>query len=174
MTQQNVLILGLLSLVLAGCGSKDTIPDPDPTESAGGSNDAMTDDYGSGGGLNDGENVPYDSMNEELANVIYFDYDSSELRPEDTDIVARHARQLGMNPGMTVRLEGHGDERGSREYNIGLGERRAQTVRRLLLIQGASASQVSTVSFGEERPAVEGSTEAAYAQNRRVEIAYTD
>jgi len=89
-------------------------------------------------------------------------------------LVARHARQLGMNSGMSVRLEGHGDERGSREYNIGLGERRAQTVRRLLLIQGASAAQVSTVSFGEERPAVEGSTEAAYAQNRRVEIKYTD
>ena len=79
-----------------------------------------------------------------------------------------------MNPNMTVRLEGHADERGSREYNIGLSERRAQTVRRLLLIQGASASQVSTVSFGEERPAVEGSSEAAYSQNRRVEFAYSD
>jgi peptidoglycan-associated lipoprotein len=173
MSQQNVLVLGLLSLVLAGCGSKDTIPDPDVSETAGGQSD-MDDDYGSGGGLQDGEDIPYDPMADELTSVIYFDYDSSELRPQDTDIVARHARQLGMNPNMTVRLEGHGDERGSREYNIGLGERRAQTVRRLLLIQGASSSQVSTVSFGEERPAVEGSTETAYSQNRRVEFAYTD
>ena len=75
---------------------------------------------------------------------------------------------------MTVRLEGHADERGSREYNIGLGERRAQAVRRMLLIQGASASQISTVSFGEERPAEFGSSEDAYAVNRRVVIQYTD
>jgi len=174
MSQQNVLILGLLSLVLAGCGSKDTIPDPDVSETAGDNDSGMTDDYGSSGGLTDGEQVAYDPMADELASVVYFDYDSSELRAEDTDIVARHARQLGMNPNMTVRLEGHADERGSREYNIGLSERRAQTVRRLLLIQGASASQVSTVSFGEERPAVEGSSEAAYSQNRRVEFAYSD
>lgn len=174
MSQQNVLILGLLSLVLAGCGSKDTMPDPDPNAETAGEMDQSVDDYDSSDGFQDGEDVAYDPMAEELTNVVYFDYDSSELRPQDTDIVARHARQLGMNPAMTVRLEGHGDERGSREYNIGLGERRAQTVRRLLLIQGASADQVSTVSFGEERPAVEGSTEAAYAQNRRVEIRYTD
>jgi len=73
-----------------------------------------------------------------------------------------------------VRLEGHADERGSREYNIGLGERRAQAVRRLLLLQGVSAGQISTVSFGEERPAADGSSESAYAQNRRVEIIYTN
>ena len=75
---------------------------------------------------------------------------------------------------MTVRLEGHADERGSREYNIGLGERRSQAVRRMLLIQGASAAQISTVSFGEERPAEFGSTEEAYAQNRRVVFQYLD
>jgi peptidoglycan-associated lipoprotein len=75
---------------------------------------------------------------------------------------------------LSVRLEGHADERGSREYNIGLGERRAQAVRRVLLIQGASASQISTVSFGEERPAAFGSDEGAWAQNRRVEVKYTN
>ena len=82
--------------------------------------------------------------------------------------------QLANNSGISVRLEGHADERGSREYNIGLGERRAQTVRRMLLIQGASAAQISTVSFGEERPAAFGNDEDAWAQNRRVEIKYTD
>jgi peptidoglycan-associated lipoprotein len=71
-----------------------------------------------------------------------------------------------------VRLEGHTDERGSREYNIGLGERRAQSVRRALLLQGASDAQLSTVSYGEERPAVAGHDEAAWSKNRRVEIVY--
>ena len=169
------LLLCVAALALAGCGGNDPLPDPDPTETAGGVDDgANSGEYGSGGGLGEGENVPYDAMAEDLATVIYFDYDSSEIRAEDTDLVAQHAQQLGANSGMSVRLEGHADERGSREYNIGLGERRAQTVRRLLLIQGASAAQVSTVSFGEERPAVDGTTEAAYSQNRRVEIRYTD
>ena len=82
--------------------------------------------------------------------------------------------QLANDPQLSVRLEGHADERGSREYNIGLGERRSQTVRRMLLIQGASASQISTVSFGEERPVAFGSTEEAYSQNRRVEFKYSN
>lgn len=174
MSQYKLVIIGLAAMALAGCGSKDTVPDPEPSDSIGNNEDSG--EFGSNNGLNDGELVPYDSGEdlEALDTVIYFDYDSSELRAEDTELVARHARQLGMNTGITVRLEGHGDERGSREYNIGLGERRAQTVRRLLLIQGASAAQVSTVSFGEERPAVEGSSEAAYSQNRRVEIKYTE
>jgi peptidoglycan-associated lipoprotein len=172
MPQHKLLILGLLAFVLAGCGSKDTVPDPEPTDTVSGdASDAG--DYGDDD-LTSGELVPYEPTTDEMGNVVYFEYDSSELRPEDTDIVASHARQLSMNSSLSVRLEGHADERGSREYNIGLGERRAQTVRRLLLIQGASASQVLTVSFGEERPAAEGSNEAAYAQNRRVEITYTD
>jgi peptidoglycan-associated lipoprotein len=173
MPQHKLLILGLLAFVLAGCGSKDTIPDPDPTDTVPGDSSSDTGDYGNEP-LTDGELVPYEPTADEMGNIVYFDYDSSELRQEDTDIVASHARELSMNSSLSVRLEGHADERGSREYNIGLGERRAQTIRRLLLIQGASASQVSTVSFGEERPAVEGSNEAAYAQNRRVEIAYTN
>lgn len=175
MPQYKLVILGLAALALAGCGGNDPVPDPEPNSTAGGpGDDASTGGYGSDG-LTDGEFISDDSFDaEELDNIIYFDYDSSEIRAEDTDLVARHARQLGMNTGMSVRLEGHADERGSREYNIGLGERRAQTVRRLLLIQGASADQVSTVSFGEERPAVDGNTEAAYSQNRRVEITYTN
>jgi peptidoglycan-associated lipoprotein len=174
MPQHKLLILGLLALVLAGCGSKDTVPDPDPVgDTVPGGDTGDTSGY-SNDPLTDGELVPYEPTASEMGNIVYFDYDSSELRPEDTDIVASHARELSMNSSLSVRLEGHGDERGSREYNIGLGERRAQTIRRLLLIQGASAGQVSTVSFGEERPAAEGSNEAAYAQNRRVEITYTN
>jgi peptidoglycan-associated lipoprotein len=104
--------------------------------------------------------------------TVYFDFDSSEIKGEGTDIVAAHAKYLAANPATRVRLEGHTDERGSREYNIGLGERRAQSVRRALLLQGAGDAQISTVSYGEERPAVAVHDEAAWAKNRRVEIIY--
>jgi peptidoglycan-associated lipoprotein len=103
---------------------------------------------------------------------VYFDFDSAEIRADSQTVVAAHARYLAGAPAQKVRLEGHADERGSREYNIGLGERRAQAVRRALLLQGVAEVQLSTVSYGEERPAVAGSDEQAYAANRRVEIVY--
>ena len=165
-----LLTVGFLSL--AGCGGS-TLPDPDRNSSttvgeSSASTDVYDDDY------DDGQVVPDDSPVSELANIIYFDFDSSEVRSEDTDTVAGHAVVLSGNMRVNVRLEGHADERGSREYNIGLGERRSQAVRRLLLLQGVSAGQISTVSFGEERPRATGSSESAYAQNRRVEITYTN
>ena len=104
--------------------------------------------------------------------LVYFDFDSSEIKGAGTDVVAAHAKYLAGHAGTRVRLEGHTDERGSREYNIGLGERRAQSVRRALLLQGAADAQISTVSYGEERPAAPGHDEAAWAKNRRVEIVY--
>jgi peptidoglycan-associated lipoprotein len=104
--------------------------------------------------------------------IVYFDFDSSEIKGDGPAVVAAHARYLAANTTVRVRLEGHTDERGSREYNIGLGERRAQAVRRALLLQGATETQLSTVSYGAERPAAAGSNEAAWAQNRRVEIVY--
>ena len=85
----------------------------------------------------------------------------------------RHARNLTSHPNLKMKLEGNTDERGTREYNIGLGERRAQAVRRALMLQGVAESQLTTVSFGAERPAVEGDDEAAWAKNRRVEMVYT-
>jgi peptidoglycan-associated lipoprotein len=104
--------------------------------------------------------------------VIYFDYDSSDIRNDYIDVIAAHGRFLASNATVRVRLEGHSDERGSREYNIALGERRAQTVKRALALQGVQESQVATVSFGEERPAATGSDENAWTKNRRVEIVY--
>jgi peptidoglycan-associated lipoprotein len=104
--------------------------------------------------------------------IVYFDFDKAEIRGDSQAVVAAHAQYLAKNPGQKVRLEGHADERGSREYNIGLGERRGQAVRRALLLQGVAEVQLSTVSYGEERPAVAGSDEQAYALNRRVEIVY--
>jgi peptidoglycan-associated lipoprotein len=104
--------------------------------------------------------------------VVYFNFDQSDILPEFNDMLTAHAQYLTTNPGASVRLEGHADETGSREYNIGLGERRAQAVRRILMLQGASASQLTTVSYGEERPAALGSDEESYSLNRRVELVY--
>jgi peptidoglycan-associated lipoprotein len=87
-------------------------------------------------------------------------------------MLSAHARYLASDPNLSIRLEGHTDERGSREYNIGLGENRAQSVRQILLLQGVSAAQLSTVSYGEERPAAFGSDEESYGLNRRVELVY--
>ena len=174
MSSYKLLILFLGACALAGCGGGQTIPDPEPTEPVMADDDASTsgDEFEDWGG---GEMVDDDLMGAgELGMIIYFEFDSSEVRAEDTDLISRHAIQLADNPGARVRLEGHADERGSREYNIGVGARRSQAVRRLLLIQGASASQISTVSFGEERPANPASTEDAWAENRRVEIVYTN
>lgn len=104
--------------------------------------------------------------------IVYFDFDSSAIRADSRSVVDAHARYLAGNPAQKVRVEGHADERGSREYNIGLGERRGQSVRQALLLQGVAEAQMTTVSYGEERPAVAGSDEQAYAANRRVEIIY--
>lgn len=118
--------------------------------------------------------VPAQSDYERLLEVrtLFFDFDRSELRSSDQAVVAAHARYLSENPGTRMRLEGHADERGSREYNIGLGERRAQTVRRNLALQGAGADQLSTRSFGEEKPLDTGHTESSWQLNRRVELVY--
>lgn len=104
--------------------------------------------------------------------VIYFAFDSSEVAEQDRALVAAHAAFLAANPQVVVSLEGHTDERGSREYNIGLGDHRAQAVRRMLEFQGVTPNQVSTVSYGEEKPAVEGHDESAWSMNRRVELVY--
>ncbi len=163
------LPLTAAALLLAGCGG-NTIPDPEPTDTVGGNDGASASggDFDNWGG---GEDVPAGFDNPELADTIYFEFDSYEVGSADAQIVNRHSVQL-LESGASVRLEGHADERGSREYNIGLGERRAQAVRRMLMIQGVPASQISTVSFGEERPAEFGSDETAYAANRRVVIRY--
>ena len=106
-----------------------------------------------------------------LANrVIYFDYDSSEVRAEDQALVEAHANYLAQNPGQQVLLEGHADERGSREYNVALGERRALAVGRLMQLLGVSDTQMRTVSYGEENPVAFGTGEANWSQNRRVEL----
>lgn len=104
--------------------------------------------------------------------IIYFDYDSSTVQSQFEEIIQAHAAFLQASPGVVTTLEGHADERGSREYNLALGERRAQAVKRQLVVLGASPEQVRTVSYGEERPADPGHDEQAWGLNRRVEFVY--
>ena len=167
-----IIVLVAASLSLGACAHKR--PKPPPPESPNAAN-AGAESEGSGAdyskaGPDDEASGPQGGRLAER--IVYFDFDSSEIKGAGTDLVAAHAKYLAAHTSTRVRLEGHTDERGSREYNIGLGERRAQSVRRALLLQGASDAQISTVSYGEERPAVAGHDEAAWAKNRRVEIVY--
>ncbi len=102
--------------------------------------------------------------------VFYFDFDIAEFKAEDRNTLTYHARDLAANPNKRIRLEGHADERGTREYNLALGERRANGILNYMVVNGASRSQIEVVSYGEERPAQTGQNEQAYARNRRVEV----
>ena len=104
--------------------------------------------------------------------VVYFDYDSFVLKPEAQATVEAHARFLSANPSRKLVIEGSTDERGGREYNLALGQKRAEAVRRALGLLGANDAQIEAVSFGEEKPAVMGSDEEAYSKNRRAEFNY--
>ena len=167
----------LLALLFAGCSST---PEKENGTSAGG---APVSDAGQGmeggastAGASEGgawTGSPLDDPASLLSShTILFDYDSSDIRDDFRDVVIAHGEYLAANPQLIVTVEGHADERGSREYNVSLGERRANAVRRLLLAQGAAESQITTVSYGEERPLVLGSDEAAWSQNRRAELVY--
>lgn len=183
--RSSVMVVMLATLVLAaGCGRKSATRDDaaaaagtqvpaTATEQAGATTSGVgADDVAEGRPLDDAGGAGAGGA-ATADTIIYFDFDRSELRAEYGPVIARHARRLAANPSLKVRLEGNTDERGSREYNIALGERRAQSVRRALQLQGASESQLSTVSYGEERPAAEGSDEGAYSRNRRVEILFS-
>jgi peptidoglycan-associated lipoprotein len=166
--------------VFSGCAKKATTVEPPTagsqigdaagTQPAGGGASTSGKPFGADASANGARGFGADAAG--LRAIIYFDFDKSEIKPEFLDVVSANARNLTKNPGLKVKLEGNTDERGTREYNIGLGERRAQAVRRALLLQGVADSQISTVSFGAERPAAEGDDEAAWSKNRRVELVY--
>jgi peptidoglycan-associated lipoprotein len=167
--------------LLSGCPKKPTTVEP-PT--AGTQVGGAGSTNGAGGGASTSGSAlggDADSMNARGLNgdagsmagkVIYFDFDKSDIKPEFASIVTTNAQNLTSHPNLKLKLEGNTDERGTREYNIGLGERRAQAVRRALMLQGVAESQLTTVSFGAERPAAEGDDESAWAKNRRVELVY--
>ena len=104
--------------------------------------------------------------------TIYFEYDSAKVSDDSMILLEAHGDFMASNGNVNVVLNGHADERGSREYNIALGDRRAQSVRRILLFQGSSSDQIDSVSYGEEQPAVSGHDEASWSKNRRVELLY--
>src|SRR5689334_14166797 len=168
-----LMLIVMSGLALVSCKSKQALPDasnPPAEQSSGAQTGTTTDSSVNEGVLGANEKLLQDAR--QTGTIIYFDYDRAEIKPEFVAIVTAHAKYLNANNANKVRLEGHSDERGSREYNIGLGERRAQAVRRALMLQGVTEAQITTVSYGEERPAVQGSDEAAYAKNRRVELVY--
>jgi peptidoglycan-associated lipoprotein len=108
----------------------------------------------------------------DVAKLVYFDYDSSAVKSEFRSVIEAHARFLQANPTRTVTIAGHADERGGTEYNIALGQRRADALRQMLVLLGVNASQIETISYGKEKPAVRGSNEEAWSKNRRDEIIY--
>jgi peptidoglycan-associated lipoprotein len=180
---KRILSIALLmagTVLLSGCPKKHNVIEPPTTGTqvagssgaAGDSASASSHAFGSDASAQGANGMGADATGPLARKIIYFYFDKSEIKPEFADIVAAHARNLTGHPGLKIKLEGNTDERGTREYNIGLGERRAQAVRRALMIQGVAASQLATVSFGSERPAAEGDDEAAWAKNRRVELVY--
>ena len=172
---KNVLWIVLVAAAFSvtACGGKSNTKAatsaPASTAPSGGSNTT---------GSGSDRNITVSSLDAKRAElmktlVVYFDYDQAEIKPEFNAMLAAHGQYLAKNAALSLRLEGNTDERGSREYNIGLGERRAQSVRRALMLQGAAANQLTTVSYGEERPASTGSNEEAWRLNRRVELVYS-
>lgn len=107
-----------------------------------------------------------------VASVIYFDYDSYSVKPEFQSVLDAHARFLRADKTRRVNIEGHTDDRGGREYNLSLGQKRSEAVRRALAVLGVPDSQMEAVSYGKEKPAVQGSDESAFAKNRRAEMTY--
>ena len=168
------LVLGVLLAGLSACASA---PKEDEQADAGAVTKVST-TTDTRQGVTDGGKMDVKSMlsdqNSPLAKrVFYFEFDSSELSAEDRDALNAHADFLANHPEISVVMEGHADERGTREYNMALGERRAKAVMQLLVLQGASRDQLQSISFGEERPVALGHDESAWRVNRRAELLYS-
>lgn len=176
MQTQNVFKLSmavLLSLTLAACASSDTEEMADDDMSDGSMSSTSSSGSATTSGADNDGLTPAQRMERDNAlamSVFYFEFDRSDLSAEARAALVHHANRLKANPSLRYRLEGHADERGTREYNLALGERRAQAVERYLQVQGVSSNQLETISYGEENPVDPGTTEAAYSRNRRVEI----
>ena len=178
-----MLLLALPVVVMMGCSSDQS---KDSLTSDGTTTTTTAKGVGANGSLagatlaNGHEYNPEDKMGGGFDNpasplskrVFYFDYDQSEVRADDQATIVAHAQYLANHKDVSVTLEGHTDERGSREYNLALGERRAQAVRRVMQLNGAAPNQIEVVSYGAERPAAVGHEESIWALNRRVEIIY--
>jgi peptidoglycan-associated lipoprotein len=173
-----------LTLTLAACGSSVKLSDV-PVEDRTGTSTGAGAGAGAGAGVSSGAPggravAPVDLAPNAgaaagpvgVARVVYFDYDSFVVKPEFQALIEGHARFLNADKSRRILIEGHTDERGGREYNLALGQKRAEAVRRALGLLGVSDAQVEPVSFGKEKPAVQGASEEALAKNRRAEINY--
>ncbi len=163
-------LLALTLTMFAACSSTGDVEDQ---QSAGGESAAGAGSGAQSSGTSDSGAPSAADLASAAAlqeTVFYFDFDVAEFKAEDRETLTFHAQNLAANPDRRVRLEGHADERGTREYNLALGERRANGIQNYLIVNGASRAQIEVVSYGEERPAEAGESENAYAMNRRVEI----
>ncbi|MFV1983204.1 MAG: peptidoglycan-associated lipoprotein Pal [Thiohalomonadales bacterium] len=162
-----LILLGVFAVTLISCSSNTKKDDSADNDSASGET-RQDADQGT-----DISQHPLDAKTGLLAKrVIYFEFNQATISDEDREFISAHAKYLSENNSDSVVLEGHADERGTREYNISLGERRAKAVMELLVLQGAGKSQIQVISFGEERPVALGHDESSWSQNRRVELVY--
>jgi peptidoglycan-associated lipoprotein len=157
---RNILFLLGFLLMLGACSSPEPTSPPPP---------GGPQPLGGPGGVGSRSGLPGSQQDLEASagDRVFFAFDRSDITPEARQTLARQADWLRRYPNVTVTVEGHCDERGTREYNLALGERRAQAVKNVLVASGIPASRISTISYGKERPAVVGSSDEAYAQNRR-------
>jgi len=173
-TTTRVLLTAILCATAVAC-TKKVKEDPNtgttPSTSSGTSSSGASDYTPSGSGLYGPGDLDTDACLRQR--VVYFDFDQDALRPEFQNIVACHAKYLRDRPSARMTLEGNADERGSREYNLGLGERRGNAVSSAVQANGGSGTQITVVSYGEERPTCTDSSEDCWGRNRRVEIVYT-
>ncbi len=175
--KKRVILAAAMAAMLAACSSGVKLDDV-PVESRTGSEVGTMAPGGAQPGQSSVPTVRPETLpgNEagpqNIGRVIYFDYDSFTIKPEFQAVIDGHARFLRQNNARRVVIEGHTDERGGREYNLALGQKRAEAVRRSLGLLGVGDAQVEAVSFGEEKPVVQGADEAAWERNRRAEIVY--
>ena len=171
----SVLLLIFSVAFLAGCeGTTGTTKDDSSVTSSGsGSSSSDSATISAAGSGSAWAGHPLDDPNSLLTKrTVYFEFDESVILEQDRPILEAHAQYLSQNPSAAITLEGHTDERGTREYNLALGERRSIAVRQYMSLLGGSGQQLRTLSYGEERPAATGHNEEAWALNRRVEIIY--
>ena len=174
--KRTLVVLGLVAM-LSACGSAVKLDNVPVEDRSGSGVDASKNANGAAVGQSTVASVDLsqsaqDAAMRATARVVYFDYDSYVIRPEFQSIVEAHAKYIRADKSRKVVLEGHTDERGGREYNLALGQKRSEAVRKALSLLGVAEAQLEAVSFGKEKPAVQGSTEAAMEKNRRAEISY--
>ncbi|MEY3779046.1 MAG: putative peptidoglycan-associated lipoprotein precursor [Pseudomonadota bacterium] len=167
---KKMFLLFAVVAALAGCASGVKLDAPTVEDRSGTAASSVSSlDARGMGGMNAGDIKPGPAG---VSNVIYFDYDSFVVKPEFQSVLEAHARFMKANKNLRANLEGHTDERGGSEYNLALGQKRSEALRRALTVLGISDSQMEAVSYGKEKPAAQGADEAAFAKNRRAEIIY--